>query len=145
MHIVHTMLMIAFRFPKKYRRIFLGPLHIYTHTTHTRTHTQTRTLALSLSLTYTHTHNPKKYVCIPKSCTAPCIGQSFPLACNAGCCADALEPLNVLTGPPAQLYIVKQPSSTQEGGVAFDVMPLLQVRMYTCVRVCMRVNVCARV
>ena len=57
-----------------------------------------------------------------------CGGQSFPLACNLGCCADALQPLNVLTGPPAILTIVKQPSGTQQGGIVFDVMPVIQVK-----------------
>jgi len=34
----------------------------------------------------------------------------------------------VLTGPPALLRIVTQPSGTQTGGVVFDVMPVLQLQ-----------------
>ena len=67
-------------------------------------------------------------LCDLVSHTDPCVGQSFPLACNLGCCADALEQLNVLTGPPAILDIRKQPSGIQQGGVVFDVMPVIQVQ-----------------
>lgn len=60
--------------------------------------------------------------------TAACVGQNFPITCLPGCCADSPQQLNVLTGPPALLYISKQPSATQEGGVIFDFMPVIQVQ-----------------
>ena len=58
-----------------------------------------------------------------------CAAVTFPLDCSdAQCCDNAPQPLDVLTGPPAILHIWRQPSGTQYGGVALDVMPVLQIQ-----------------